>query len=160
MVSTTRVANIQGSQIVCLNGMKRILPGGLFVLAGLLVAPIVQAQMVPLSRCHAAFPCSIPFSSQFRPDPLVAGPYDGVGSGGMLVTIPMALPLQPRIEKSRPSDIGQALDADIHRALSHAPAKPSDEGANNLSPVSSQSNPSMPAPADTQPKPEQPKQQN
>ncbi|HEX7251721.1 MAG TPA: hypothetical protein VF376_02485 [Thermoanaerobaculia bacterium] len=146
--------------------MKRILPGGLFVLAGLLAAPIAQGQMVPLSRCHAAFPCSIPFSIQSRPDPLVAGPYSGVGSGGMLVTIPMALPLQPRIEKSRPPDIGQALDADIHRALSHAPAhapaKPSDENENNLSSTSppNLTNPPTPPPAETLPKQDQPKQQN
>jgi hypothetical protein len=115
--------------------MKRILHWGLFVLVGLLAAPIAQAQMVPMSRCHAAFPCSIPFSIQSRPDPLIAGPYGGVGSGGMLVTIPIVLPLQPRIEKSRSPDIGQALDADIHRALSHAPARQHDKDADEWRPV-------------------------
>ena len=69
----------------------------------------------------------------------------------MLVTVPIALPLQPRIEKSRSPDIGQALDADIHRALSHAPAKTIDEEENGVSPAS-------PPPADTQPRPDQPKQ--
>lgn len=76
----------------------------------------------------------------------------------MLVTIPIALPLQPRIEKSTSPDIGQALDADIHRALS--PAKPSEEDENNLSPASFLSNPFTSAPADTQTRPDQPKQQN
>jgi len=115
--------------------MKPIPLGGLFVLLGLLAAPVAQAQLVPMSRCHSAFPCSIPFSIQSRPDPLVAGPYGGVGSGGMLVTVPIALPLRPRIEKSRSPDIGQALDADIHRALSHAPAKTIDEDADESRPV-------------------------
>jgi hypothetical protein len=140
--------------------MKRVLRWGLLVLLGLLAAPIAQAQLVPMSRCHAAFPCSIPFSIQSRPDPLVAGPYGGVGNGGMLVTIPIALPLQPRIEKSRSPDIGQALDADIHRTLSHSPPKPSEEDENKLSPGSSLSNPFPPSPVDTQTRPDQPKQQN
>ncbi|HEY6929119.1 MAG TPA: hypothetical protein VJA66_05530 [Thermoanaerobaculia bacterium] len=141
--------------------MKRILPGGLFVLAGLLAAPVARAQMVPLSRCHAAFPCSIPFSIQSRPDPLIAGPYGGVGSGGMLVTIPMALPLRPQIEKSRTPDLGEALDADMHRALSRAPASSSAEDENRLSPASSPNPSRLPAPlpAETQPKQDQPKQQ-
>jgi hypothetical protein len=48
----------------------------------------------------------------------------------------------------------------MHRALSHAPAKPSEEDQNNHSPGSSLSNPFTPSPADRQTKPDQPKQQN
>jgi len=47
----------------------------LLVVSCLLAADAAMAQFVPMSHCGAAFPCSIPYGVQYRPDPLVLGPY-------------------------------------------------------------------------------------
>jgi len=54
--------------------MKRFAGYFVFTLAGCFAAETAQAQFVPMSRCRAALSCSIPFSIQYRPDPLIAGP--------------------------------------------------------------------------------------
>lgn len=107
----------------------RIIRLGAFLLAGLLTARGAQAQFVAMSRCHAAFPCNIPFSLQYRPDPLLAGQY---GSGPILtplvVTMPLTLPLAPRLEKPYTGGLGAALEDAIHRSLeTRRPAKHVDD---------------------------------
>ena len=104
--------------------MRRLAGYFVFALAGYFAAETAQAQFVPMSRCRAALSCSIPFSIQYRPDQLVAGPYGGPGNGGFAVTVPLGWPLAPRIEMSRGPDLGAALEADIQRSAH--PSKPED----------------------------------
>jgi hypothetical protein len=107
--------------------MKRFAGYLVFALAGYFAAETAQAQFVPMSRCRAALSCSIPFSIQYRPDPLIAGPYGGPGNGGFAVTVPLGWPLAPRIEMSRGPDLGAALEADIQRSA--RPGKPEEGNA-------------------------------
>lgn len=93
----------------------------LLALAGALVAVTARAQFVPMSRCQAALPCSIPFSISYRPDPLIAGPYSGTGNTGLLMSVPIGFPLAPRLEKSHAPDFGAALEADIRRTMQAKP---------------------------------------
>ena len=61
-------------------------------------AAITRAQLVPLSTCHAALPCSIPYG--LRPaDSLANNPYGTVGNTGPVVatSIGLGLGLQPRL---------------------------------------------------------------
>ena len=88
--------------------MKRFAGYFIFTLAGWFAAETAQAQFVPMSRCRAALSCSIPFSIQYRPDPLIAGPYGGPGNGGFVVSVPLAWPLAPRIETSREKEAAPA----------------------------------------------------
>jgi hypothetical protein len=107
--------------------MKRFAGYFVFALAGCFAAQTAQAQFVPMSRCRAALSCSIPFSIQYRPDPLIAGRYGGPGNGGFVVSVPLGRPFAPRIETSRERDLGAALEADIQRSA--RPGKPEEGNA-------------------------------
>ncbi len=47
----------------------------LLAAAALAVAPAAGAQFVQLTRCQAAYPCSVPFGLRYKPDPLLAAAY-------------------------------------------------------------------------------------
>jgi len=102
-----------------------MLSGTLF-LAGVFFAESVGAQFVSLSRCHSAYPCSIPFGLQYRPDPLIAGPYGQPGHTPLSGHIELRLPL--KIEIDRPLD-QKALDEAMRKGVEvqrPGPAAPAD----------------------------------
>ncbi|HKD11690.1 MAG TPA: hypothetical protein VKE50_06420 [Thermoanaerobaculia bacterium] len=90
----------------------------LLLAAGFLVSVGAQAQFVPLSRCHGAFPCSIPFAVDYRPDPMIAGQYGNtVSHVPLVVSVPMKLPIRPELQRSVATPLGAALEDAIHRTL-------------------------------------------
>jgi hypothetical protein len=90
----------------------------LLLTGGLLISVGVQAQFVPLSRCHGAFPCAIPFAVEYRPDPMIAGQYGNtVTHVPLVVSVPMKVPVLPGLETSATTPLGAALDDAIHRSL-------------------------------------------
>jgi hypothetical protein len=93
---------------------------GLFLAAGLLASSAAQAQFVPLSRCRAAYPCSIPFGLQYRPDPLIAAQYGGAGNTAMVARVELRPPFVPRIETRVPPDI-KAIDEAVRNFLATHP---------------------------------------
>jgi hypothetical protein len=127
----------------------------LLALAGALVAVTARAQFVPMSRCQAALPCSIPFSISYRPDPLIAGPYSGTGNTGLLMSVPIGFPLAPRLEKSHAPDFGAALEADIRRTM-HAKPPSGKSATPPSSEAAPKENPPAPPSANPPPKPESP----
>lgn len=52
----------------------------LALVGGFLAARPASAQFMPLSHCHQAYPCAIPFGFQFQPDPILAGPFVSPGT--------------------------------------------------------------------------------
>ena len=90
----------------------------LLLTAGFLVSAGAQAQFVPLSRCHGAFPCSIPFSVEYRPDPMIAGQYGNtVSHVPIVVSVPLKVPFRPEVQRSVATPLGAALEDAIHRSL-------------------------------------------
>jgi hypothetical protein len=77
----------------------------LLAAVGLSMAGILAAQLVPLSRCQAALPCSIPFG--LRPADTVAfSPYARTGSGNTAISVSAGVEegLKPRIDAPPLSD--------------------------------------------------------
>ena len=93
--------------------IRRLLPGALF-LVGLSSAGPAGAQFVSLSRCHSAYPCSIPFGLQYRPDPLIAGQYGQPGHTPLSGHMELRLPL--KVEIDRPLD-QKALDQAMRKSV-------------------------------------------
>ena len=61
-------------------------------------APAVFAQIVPLSRCQAAIPCSIPFG--LRPaDATAFSPYARSGNVGISVSAGVEEGLKPKVDR-------------------------------------------------------------
>ena len=61
-------------------------------------APAVFAQIVPLSRCQAAIPCSIPFG--LRPaDATAFSPYARSGNVGISVSAGIEEGLKPKVDR-------------------------------------------------------------
>ena len=70
------------------------------ILAALLLAfaPALFAQIVPLSRCQAAIPCSIPFG--LRPaDATAFSPYARTGNVGISVSAGVEEGLKPKLDR-------------------------------------------------------------
>lgn len=63
--------------------MKSVRLPILLAVAAFVAAPGARAQFVQLSRCQAAYPCSLPIGLLYNPEPLIAGAYGNVpGSAG------------------------------------------------------------------------------
>ena len=86
----------------------------LLSIAGLVAAGSASAQMVPLARCRAAYPCAFPFGLQYAPDPLIAGPYAQVPNTAVSAHIELKTPI--RIELNKPLD-QKALDEAFRKSL-------------------------------------------
>ena len=99
---------------------KRALPA--LVVLGFLAAPSTKAQFVHLSRCHAAYPCLIPFGLQYSPDPLIAGPYAQPSKTGVSARVELKLPLKVEIDK--PID-QKAIDEAVRKTIEIHGKKPS-----------------------------------
>ncbi|MEX1243660.1 MAG: hypothetical protein WEB59_00730 [Thermoanaerobaculia bacterium] len=72
----------------------------LAAVAFLAAAPGVFAQIVPLARCNAALPCSIPFG--LRPaDATAFSPYAKTGQGNAAISVSAGVEegLKPRIDQ-------------------------------------------------------------
>jgi hypothetical protein len=82
---------------------RRLLRAGLFVAGALALAPPASAQFVMFSRCHGAYPCSEPFHMQYRPDPLLAGPWADVPNTA--VSAHVELKGKPTIELDKPKEL-------------------------------------------------------
>ena len=65
------------------------------------MAAPVSAQFVLFSRCQTAYPCNQPFGLQYRPDPLIAGPWSN-GSPASAVSAHIELKVPPSIELDKP----------------------------------------------------------
>ena len=93
----------------------------LLSIAGLVAAGSASAQMVPLSRCRSAYPCSFPFGLQYAPDPLIAGPYAQVPNTAVSGRIELKAPI--RFELNRPVD-QNAIDEAVRKSIEiHNPAE-------------------------------------
>ncbi len=88
------------------------------VLAAFLASAPARAQFVALSRCHGAFPCSIPFAVIYRPDPLLAGQYGNLAiQTAVAVRMPLAFPLSPRLDTAVSTPLKAALEDALRRSL-------------------------------------------
>jgi hypothetical protein len=95
----------------------------LAVAVAFLTAAAAAAQFVPLSRCHAAYPCAIPFEIQYRPDPLIAGQYGGPGSTAVSLRAPLTSTFAPQIDARQVDQA--AVDAAVRSFLrTHPGVKP------------------------------------
>lgn len=83
--------------------MRARLPliGLLSAAAALALAPPASAQFVLFSRCQSAYPCNQPFNLEYRPDPLLAGPWSN-GSPASAVSGHIELRGWPSIELDKP----------------------------------------------------------
>ena len=89
-----------------------------------------RAQFVSLTRCHGAFPCDRPFGLQYRPDPLIVGPYASAPSSA--VSAHVDLKTKPEVELDTPLTMsGDAVDASVKAFLRRHPA-PKQEPAKAL----------------------------
>ncbi len=64
--------------------------------AVLVSAATASAQFMQMARCHQAYPCALPFGLQYRPDPLIAGPY--TNAPGSAVSGHIELKAKPKFE--------------------------------------------------------------
>lgn len=82
------------------------------VAAGLFVAGAARAQLVPLARCHAAFPCNMPYAllpaeaAANRPDAQLGSALIGVAVDGAL---------KPRLAVSPVSPVSRDFAEDAAR---------------------------------------------
>ena len=77
--------------------LNRLLP--VLFLLGFLAASVSEAQFVRFSRCHAAYPCMIPFGLQYNPDPLIAGQYGQPNTTAISGHVDLKFPLKVEIDK-------------------------------------------------------------
>jgi len=122
--------------------MKRNWALPALVLLGFLAAPSAKAQFVHLSRCHAAYPCLIPFGLQYNPDPLIAGPYAQPSTTGVSARVELKFPL--KIEIDKPID-QKAIDEAVRKSIEFHDSGKTPPGA----PPSSLSTPPKPSPPRT-----------
>jgi len=86
----------------------------------LLAADAALAQFVPMAHCAAAFPCSIPYGVQYRPDPLLMGPYAAPANSA--ISFRTTLDARPTITIDiRPRD-NTPVDAAVRTFLQQYPA--------------------------------------
>jgi hypothetical protein len=82
--------------------VKRTVLGVLFIGAALAPASAARAQFVQLTRCQSAYPCSTAFGLQYKPDPLIAGPFASVSHTAVSGRIDLQRPVQlPAIDLSK-----------------------------------------------------------
>ena len=114
--------------------VRRGIPG-LLIAGGLFAASAASAQFVPFTRCHGAYPCNVPFVIQYRPDPLIAGPYPSAPSSSA-VSAHVNLKSSPEVVLDKPAPLPLSEDpveASVRAFLKRHPGfKPSvvkaDEG--------------------------------
>ena len=92
----------------------------LLVVSCLLTADAALAQFVPMARCGAAFPCSIPYGVQYAPDPLLMGPFAAPANSA--ISFRTTLDARPTITIDiRPRD-NTPIDAAVRTFLQQYPA--------------------------------------
>jgi hypothetical protein len=83
--------------------MRRCL-GVLLFAGGLLAAAPLRAQFIPFTRCHGAYPCNVPYEIQYKPDPLIAGPYPAAAPASA-VSAHMNLSADPNLTLDKPAPL-------------------------------------------------------
>jgi hypothetical protein len=80
-----------------------------------------SAQFAAFSRCHAAFPCSQPFHLEYRPDPLLGGPWAETDSA---VSAHIARKANPKVELDKPAGppADDPVEASVRYFLRRHPA--------------------------------------
>jgi len=109
---------------------RRLALAGALAAAALLRAPAASAQFAAFSRCHAAWPCSEPFHLEYRPDPLLAGPWAADTSSA--VSGHIELKANPKIELDQPKEppVDDPVAASVRYFLrKHPVVKPKAPGA-------------------------------
>jgi hypothetical protein len=92
----------------------------LLVVSCLLTADAALTQFVPMDRCGAAFPCSIPYGVQYAPDPLLMGPFAAPANSA--ISFRTTLDARPTITIDvRPRD-NTPIDAAVRTFLQQSPA--------------------------------------
>ncbi len=103
--------------------MRRCL-GVLLAAGGLLAAAPVRAQFIPFTRCHGAYPCNRPYEIQYKPDPLIAGPYPAAAPASA-VSAHVALNGKFEVELDKPAPLPiseDPVDASVKAFLKRYPA--------------------------------------
>lgn len=102
-----------------------------FLFGGLLAAAVpARAQFTVFSRCHGAYPCDRPFGLQYRPDPLIAGPYASAPTSAVAAHIELKTKPEVELDKRPAPAADDAVDASVrsflkrHPAPARAPEKP------------------------------------
>ncbi|MGH9367561.1 MAG: hypothetical protein ACRD3M_07795 [Thermoanaerobaculia bacterium] len=101
---------------------RRFWPAGLLAAGALAAAAPICAQFVPLSRCHSALPCSRPFGLQYRPDPLIAGPWASAGSSAVSVHVELKENPKPELDRPKPPPVDDPVEASVRYFLRKHPA--------------------------------------
>ena len=105
---------------------RRLALAAVFGAATLLAAAApASAQFAAFSRCHAAWPCSEPFHLEYRPDPLLAGPWAADTSSA--VSGHIELKASPRVELDKPKEppVDDPVEASVRYFLrKHPVVKP------------------------------------
>ena len=85
--------------------MKTRLLLAVLLVAGFLFAAPASAQFVQFTRCHGAYPCNQPFSLEYKPDPLIAGPWSHGSAPTSAVSAHMELKSKPKVELDKPEPL-------------------------------------------------------
>ena len=105
---------------------RRLALAAVLVGAAALVAPApASAQFAAFSRCRAAWPCSEPFHLEYRPDPLLAGPWAADASSA--VSGHIELKANPKVALDRPKEppVDDPVEASVRYFLrKHPVVKP------------------------------------
>lgn len=100
------------------------------LLGGMLAAVPARAQFVLFTRCHGAYPCDRPFGLQYRPDPLIAGPYSSAPGSAVAGHIELKTKPEVELDKRPTPAVDDAVDASVraflkrHPVPKRAPQKP------------------------------------
>ena len=74
------------------------------------------------SRCQTAYPCNQPFGLQYRPDPLIAGPWtSGSPASAVSAHIELKKPLSIGLDKPKPPSTDDPVDNSVRYFLRKYP---------------------------------------
>jgi len=90
--------------------------------AALAMASPAPAQFVLFSRCQTAYPCNQPFGLQYRPDPLIAGPWtSGSPASAISAHIELKTPLSFGLDKPPAPPLDDAVQNSVRYFLRKYP---------------------------------------
>jgi hypothetical protein len=123
--------------------VKRGLLAAALAAGALALATPARAQYVSLTRCHGAFPCSQPFGLQYRPDPLIAGPWSQ-GAPASAVSAHVELKENPKIELDKPKEppADDPVATSVRYFLRRHPGPKKDKGKTPAAPAPAAPSPS------------------
>ena len=125
----------------------------LLLAAGLFSASPARAQFVPFTRCHGAYPCNVPFVIQYKPDPLIAGPYPSAPSSGA-VSAHVQLKSSPEVVLDKPEPLPLSedpVDASVRAFLKRYPGLKSSPPKAGAAKPGTKAAPAAPSPEPAKP---------